>query len=98
MMHAKFLDHRTSGSGEEYFKGFYHILVGHHLCYVTRTIYTNFGSPYRKRLHIQFGFDWPSDFGGFRRRRCLKIVNDDDNGDNNDERRSMGILTWASPI
>ena len=25
MIHAKFQDHRTSGSGEEYFKGVYHI-------------------------------------------------------------------------
>ena len=25
MLHAKFQDHRTSGSGEEDFKGFYHI-------------------------------------------------------------------------
>ena len=24
MLHAKFQDNRTSGSGEEYFKGFYH--------------------------------------------------------------------------
>ena len=27
MLHAKFQDHRTSGSGEEYFKGVYHIWV-----------------------------------------------------------------------
>ena len=25
MLHAKFQDHRTSGSGEEIFKGFYYI-------------------------------------------------------------------------
>ena len=25
MLHAKFQDHRTSGSGKEDFKGFYHI-------------------------------------------------------------------------
>ena len=27
MLHAKFQDHRTFGSGEEIFKGFYHIWV-----------------------------------------------------------------------
>ena len=27
MLHAKFQDHRTSGSREEDFKGFYHILA-----------------------------------------------------------------------
>ena len=27
MLHAKFQDHRTSGSGEEDFKGFNHILA-----------------------------------------------------------------------
>ena len=27
MLHAKFQDHMTSGSGEEDFKGFYHILA-----------------------------------------------------------------------
>ena len=25
MLHVKFQDHRTSGYGEEYFRGFYHI-------------------------------------------------------------------------
>ena len=24
---------------------------------------TNFRSPYPRRLHIRFGFDWPSGFG-----------------------------------
>ena len=35
---------------------------GGHLGHVTWTIYTNFGSPFQRRLHINFGFDWPSDF------------------------------------
>ena len=34
-----------------------------HLGHVTWTIYTNFGSPFQRRLHINFGFDWPSGFG-----------------------------------
>ena len=63
---------------------------GGHLCHVTWTVYTNLHSPFPRRLHIKFGFDWPSGF----RRRCLKMVDDDDDDDNNkdDGRRSMGIL------
>ena len=52
MLHAKFQDHRTSGSGEEYFG------------LVTWTIYINFRSPFQRSLHIKFGFDWPSGFKG----------------------------------
>ena len=51
MLHVKFQDHRTSGSGEDF---------GH----VTWTIYINFRFPFQRRLHIKFGFDWPSDFKG----------------------------------
>ena len=40
MLHAKFQDHRTSGSGEEYFFKFF-TMYGHggHLGHVTWTIY-----------------------------------------------------------
>ena len=37
---------------------------GGHLGHVTWTIYTNFRSPFPRRLHIKFGFDWPSGFRG----------------------------------
>ena len=37
---------------------------GGHIGHVTWTICTNFGSPFRRRLNIKFGFDWPSGFGG----------------------------------
>ena len=37
---------------------------GGHLGDVTWTIYINFHSPFPRRLHIKFGFDWPSGFGG----------------------------------
>ena len=59
MLHVKFQDHRTSGSGEVF------TIYGHgsHLGHVTWTIYINFGSPFPRMLHIKFGFDWP---GGFR--------------------------------
>ena len=65
MLHAKFQDHRTSGSGEE---DFFLVLTlyghGGHLCHVNWTIYINFRSPFPRRLHIKFGFDWPSGFRG----------------------------------
>ena len=37
---------------------------GGHLGHVTWTIYTNFRSPFPRRLHIKFDFDWPSGFRG----------------------------------
>ena len=36
---------------------------GDHLGHVTNMPRTNFRSPYPSRLHIKFGFDWPSGFG-----------------------------------
>ena len=35
---------------------------GGHLGHVTGTIYINFLSPFLRRLHIKFGFDWLSGF------------------------------------
>ena len=59
MLHTKFLGNRSIGSGGEIFKGFY--LYGR----VTWTIYTNFASPFPRRLHKKkIGFDWPNGFGG----------------------------------
>ena len=59
MLHAKFQDHRTYGSGEEVFTIYGH---GSYLGYMTLTIYINFSSPSPRRLHFKFGFDWPSGF------------------------------------
>ena len=65
MLHAKFQDHRTSGSaGEDFFKVFTIYGHGGHLGHVTWTIYINFCSPFPRRLHIKFGFDWSSGFRG----------------------------------
>ena len=64
MLHANFQDHRTSGSGAEDLKIFTIYGHGGHLGHVTWTIYINFCSPFPRRLHIQFGFDWPSGFRG----------------------------------
>ena len=61
MLHAKFQDHRTSGSGK-IFKGFYHIWAWWPSWSVTWTIYINFGSTFPRMLHIKFGLDWPSGF------------------------------------
>ena len=66
MLHAKFQDHRTSGSSEEDFLRFLPYIYGHgsHLGHVTWTIYIIFRSPFPRRLHIKFGIDWPSGFRG----------------------------------
>ena len=64
MLHAKFQDHRTSGSGEDFLKVFTIYGHGGNLGHVTWTIYINFGYPFPRKLHIKFGFDWPSSFGG----------------------------------
>ena len=64
MLHAKFQDHRTSGSGEEDFLKvfFYHIWRPSWSFDLDH--YINFRSPFPRRLHIKFGFDWPSGFRG----------------------------------
>ena len=61
MLHAKFQDRRTSGSGEEDFKGFSLLYMS---VATILTIYTNFRSPFLSMSHIKFGFDWPNGFGG----------------------------------
>ena len=62
MLHAKFQDHRTSGSGEEYLKVF--TINGHdgHLGHATCTIYIKFLSHFTGRIHMKFGIDWPIGF------------------------------------
>ena len=64
MLHTKFRGNRPTGSGEDIFRVFIIYGRGGHLGHVTWTIYTNFGSPFPRRLHIEFGFDWPSGFRG----------------------------------
>ena len=63
MLHAKFQEYRTSGSGEAFLR-FLPYGHGGHLGYVTWTIYINFRSLFPRRLHIKFGFDWPRGFRG----------------------------------
>ena len=65
MLHTKFRKNRPAGSGEEYFLRVIPIYGrGGHLGHVTRMPRANFRSPYPRRLHIKFGFDWPSGFRG----------------------------------
>ena len=63
MLHAKFQNHRSSGTGD-FLKVFAIYSHGGHLGLVTLTIYINFHSPFLRMLQLKFGFDWPS---GFRR-------------------------------
>ena len=62
ILHAKFQDHRTSGSGEEDLKVFTKYGLGGHFGHVTWTICINFRSPFTRRLHMKFGIDWQSGF------------------------------------
>ena len=66
MLHAKLGGNRPAGSGDDFLRVFTIYGHGGHLGHVTLTltIYTNFGSPFTRRLHIKFGFDWPSGFRG----------------------------------
>ena len=65
MLHTKFCENRPDGSGEEDFRRVFTIYErGGHIGHVTWTIYTNFCFPFPRRLHIKFGFDWPSGFRG----------------------------------
>ena len=54
MLHAKFQDHRTSGSEVENNLKFYSIYGrGGHLGHVTWTIYINICSSFQRRLHMK---------------------------------------------
>ena len=65
MLHTKFRENGSIGSGkEDFFKVFTTNGRCGHLGHVTWPIYTNFGLPFPRRLHIKYGFDWPSGFGG----------------------------------
>ena len=60
MLIAEFHDHMTISSvGKDFLINYGR--VGH-LGHVTRTINVYFLSDFARRLHIRFGFDWPSGF------------------------------------
>ena len=61
MLQTKFQNHRPSCSEEEDFLKVFAIYSnGGYLGHVTLTNYTNFNSLFLRKLHIKFGFDWPS--------------------------------------
>ena len=60
MLHTKFRGNRPAGSGEEDFLRFLPYMG----VAAILVMYTNLCSPFPRRLHIKFGFDWPSGFGG----------------------------------
>ena len=63
MPHTKFRGNRPAGSGEEGFLRVFTIYgCGGHLGHVTKMPLTKFRSPYPRRLHIKFSFDWASGF------------------------------------
>ena len=80
MLHTKFRENQPAGSGEN-FEGFlpYMDMAGH-LGHVTRMPSTNFRSPYPRRLHINFGFNWPSGFRGEDVCNCERRTTTDDAG------------------
>ena len=63
MLHAKFRGNLTIGSEEDFLRNFTIYGCGGHLGHVTPMPRINFRSPSPRRLHIKFGFDWPSGFG-----------------------------------
>ena len=64
MLHTKFHGNRPAGSVEDFLRVFTIYGHGGHLGHVTLMPRTNLRSPYPRRLHIKFDFDWPSGFGG----------------------------------
>ena len=63
MLHAKFQNHRPSGSGgEDFLKVFAFYSHDGHLGHVALIIYINFRSHFLRMIHMKFGFDWPSGF------------------------------------
>ena len=62
MLHTKFCGNQSIGS-RDFFRVFTIYGCGDHLGHVTQMPRTNFCSPYPRRLHKKFGFDWPSGLG-----------------------------------
>ena len=63
MLHTKFRGNRPAGSGEDFWRVFTIYGRGCHLGHVTQMPRTKYRSPYPRRLHIKFGYDWQSGFG-----------------------------------
>ena len=90
MLHNKFHENRYTGSGEEIFKGFYHIWawLPSWSCDLEHLYKLLFPLPKEAPHKI-----WLLLAKRFQRRRRLKMMdNDDDENDDDDGHRSMGIL------
>ena len=63
-VHTKFRRNGSTASRENVFEGCLTIYWrGIHFGHVTQMPETNFRYPSLRRLHTQFGFDWPRGFG-----------------------------------
>ena len=67
MLHAKFKNHRPSGSGKTIFNVFAIYSHGGYLGKLILTICINFRPPFLLMLHVKFSFDWQFFESGFRR-------------------------------
>ena len=64
MLKAKLRENRPAGSGEEDFEGFLLIWSWRPAWSCDQDAVNRLSFPYPMRLHIKFGFDWPSGFRG----------------------------------
>ena len=63
MLHTKFRENRTAGSGEEDFGRVFTIYGrGGHLSHVTRIMLTNFHILVPESFHTKFSLEWHSSF------------------------------------
>ena len=64
MLHTKFRGNRSSGSGEDFLRFLYPVWAWRQSWSCDLDAGNKFCSPYPRRLHIKFGFDWPSRLRG----------------------------------
>ena len=63
MLHTKFRRYQSTGSGEDLLRVFTIYGRGGHLFLCNPDAANKLSFPLPRRLHIKFGFDWPSGFG-----------------------------------
>ena len=64
MLHTKFVEIGQPVPEENVFKGFYHIWAWRPSWSCDLDHLYKLWFPFPRRLHIKYGFDWPSGFGG----------------------------------
>ena len=96
MLHTKFRENRPAGSRVDAIWRVFTIYGrGGHLDHVTQMPWTNFRSPYPRRLHIKFVFDSSS---GFREENLWKCERTDDGLKTDDGRTTDHGYTKSSPM